>query len=671
MNDHAQEDTSVAIPPRRKLIAVPGRRSGKFRFVDFLIVVFCISGAVYSFNLFRLDLFSAITLQNEENIGTIILKNNIVQRRLAHRVLWERLAVDSPVFLGDLIRVAEFSSATIYIEGTHINLNENTLIRIQRTPYEETPFQIALDEGSLSLNTDEQGGAVMLNLQGRQVLANPGTVLNAAAGDYGMVLTVNEGTASLVEEGGAPREVASGAMIALDAGGAEVTEAAAVVITPQPEARFLQNTPEPFPVSFAWNRLYLAPDELLRLEIAEDRNFNRVVTVMYDLGDHAQAALSAGVWHWRLLFDDRALSSGRLTVAAATGPELLSPITNSTYRFLDDAPAIRFQWSEITGASSYIFQASLTPDFSHPQITRQAGAPFLIDSSMEPGTWYWRVMPVFPPMYSGSAAFSLAAFFHLEQSIETIEEEPLFALPQPEPEPEPPPPPQPVEIQLLAPAQGVTLAGLTALRQQTVFTWNTGEGELHSRFILSRNSDPLTGVPAVEIANPPGRLVSLGNLESGRWYWTVEAHSVEGVVSSAPARLLQVLPIPLLPAPLNRLPAQGHTIGIAQLRAQRSIVFSWSAVPGANAYIFALYQQTATGRQQIIRTAPQTGTTWTLDNISVLNRGTFVWQVEAVNRALNNAIEQRGQIAENTFILDVPLPGPVQIEEPGIFYGGH
>jgi hypothetical protein len=203
-----------------------------------------------------------------------------------------------------------------------------------------------------------------------------------------------------------------------------------------------------------------------------------------------------------------------------------------------------------------------------------------------------------------------------------------------------------------------------------VFTWNVGEGEAHSRFILSRNSNPLAGVPAVEIANPPGRQVSLNNLASGRWYWTVQAHSLDGVVSAAPTRLLQVQTIPLLPVPLNRLPAQGHVIGVPQLRAQRNIVFSWSAVPGANAYIFALYQQTPAGRQQVIRTAPQTGTTWTLDNISVLNRGTFVWQVEAVNRALNNAIEQRGQIAENTFILDVPLPGPVQIEEPGIFYGG-
>ena len=645
------------------------RKSAKSRFADFCIVVICLSGALYALNLFRLDLFGTITLQHEEPVGIIIARTNVVQRRFAERALWGRLAANSPVFLGDLIRVAELSSASLYIDGTHISLNENTLIRIQRSPDAETPFQITLDEGSLSLSADEQGGALMLNLQGRQVLTAPGTVLNAAAGDEGMVLEVSEGAALFMpEEGGEAREIASGAMIALDVEGAEFIRPATVVMHPPPDARFLNDTPQALPVNFAWNRFYLQPDELLRLEIAEDRNFNRVVTVIEDLDDNAQTVFDTGLWHWRLSFDELVLSAGRLTVTPAAGPELISPITNSTYRFQDYTPAIRFQWSEIAGAASYLFEASRTPDFTHPQITRNAGAPFLIDSTMDPGTWYWRVMPVFPPMYSGNAAFSLAAFFHLEQSAEIIEEELLFVLP--DPEPPPPPEPEPLEIQLLIPPAGATLAGLTALRQQTVFNWNIDEPELHSRFILSRTSNPLAGVPAVEIANPPGRSVSLGSLEAGRWYWTVEAHSTEGIVSAAETRLLQVLPIPLLPMPLNRLPAQGHHIGVPQLRAQRNIVFSWSAVPGANAYIFALYQQTAGARQLILRTEPLTGTSWTLENISVLARGTFFWQVEAVNRAANNAIEQRGQIAENTFTLDVPLPGPVLIEEPGIFYGG-
>jgi hypothetical protein len=130
-----------------------------------------------------------------------------------------------------------------------------------------------------------------------------------------------------------------------------------------------------------------------------------------------------------------------------------------------------------------------------------------------------------------------------------------------------------------------------------------------------------------------------------------------------------VIVINLLPAPGNLRPALGYRIGIEELRTQTSIVFSWSAVQGANAYIFTLYAETESGRRQITQTAPENRTSWTMENISTLGRGTFVWQVEAVNRSSSGTIEQRGRIGEGTFIIDIPRPGIIQIEEPGILYG--
>jgi hypothetical protein len=99
------------------------------------------------------------------------------------------------------------------------------------------------------------------------------------------------------------------------------------------------------------------------------------------------------------------------------------------------------------------------------------------------------------------------------------------------------------------------------------------------------------------------------------------------------------------------------------------MVFSWSAVQGANAYIFTLYEESANGRRQIIRRAPENNTSWTLENFSTLGRGTFVWQVEAVSRSSTGTIEQRGRIGENSFIIDIPRPGQIQAEDPGTHYG--
>jgi hypothetical protein len=622
-----------------------------FRLRDFLVILFCLSGTALSFNLFRLDLFQTFNSRNEEPVGFIISKNNVVQRRMADRVLWDRLSIASPAYMGDLIRVADLSSATLLLDSSQIDLGENTLIRIQRAQNGEGPIHIELSQGSIGLATGDGEGAITLNVMGRLVEAGPGTVLTAAAGEGGMALRVSEGTAKFIEQEQS-REIASGTMIALDSDGTGRREPAVVLAYPRLNARYLKNRPEPIPVSFAWNRLNIEPGDTLRLEIASDRNFTQSFRLIEGLDDKAEAALGAGLWHWRLSYGDAVLSTGQIGVADAAGPALLSPAMNRLLNFEDIEPSLRFEWAEVADASHYILEASDTPDFTVPQISRQVDTAFFTDSNLGPGTWYWRVMPVFPPVYEGSAAFSPAASFRIMKSDAPEEAGARLASP---------------ELRLISPAPGTTLAGLTALRQQTVFRWDC-EGEAEkTRFVLSRNPDPLQGRPEVEIANP-GRTLSLDRLGEGIWYWTVEAQAPGGLVSAAAPLRLQVLAIPLLPAPGNRQPAEGSRIGIREIQAQRNIAFRWQAVQGANAYIFTLYQQTDSGRRLIIRRPAEDRTSWTMDDLSVLDNGTLVWQVEAVNLGRNSAIEQHGRILENTFIVDIPLPGPVQLEDKGVFY---
>jgi hypothetical protein len=101
-----------------------------------------------------------------------------------------------------------------------------------------------------------------------------------------------------------------------------------------------------------------------------------------------------------------------------------------------------------------------------------------------------------------------------------------------------------------------------------------------------------------------------------------------------------------------------------------AIDFSWQAVQDANAYIFTIYQQTPNGRRQIISRAPEDRLSWTLGDFSLFDgQGTFVWQVEAVHMRQDGGFEQRGRPGENSFDMDIPLAGPVKIEEPGVLYG--
>jgi len=273
----------------------------RLRFRDILVILICLSGAVYSLNLFRLDLFHTINSRNEAPIGTIIIKNNIVQRRIADRILWDRLVVTSPVYLGDLIHVADLSAAILNIDDNSVSLSENTLIRIQRARNTEGSYVIELNEGNLNLSAGGEGGNIKLNLNQLEIEARPGTVLNAATGQDGLVLAVSEGTVVFVREG-QTRELPSGTMITLDSGGMEQREPAAVVTQPNFNARYLKSNPEPLPISFAWSRMNLDAADVLRLEIAPDRNFSRLFRVIENLNNQAEAALPEGHWYWRLCY---------------------------------------------------------------------------------------------------------------------------------------------------------------------------------------------------------------------------------------------------------------------------------------------------------------------------------------------------------------------------------
>jgi hypothetical protein len=681
-----------------------GKKSDKkFRLVDLLVILLCLLGAAFCIKLFWVDLFQTINGQNKIPIGIVSIKKNTVQRRVADRVLWDRLIKESPVYSGDLIRVADNSEADLIVGGNSIALNENTLVRL-RYNKETGEFQIDLSSGNLELVTASEGGNVILNIMDHQVEAAPGTSLNASAGDDGMVLQVSKGEAAIIEEGRI-RELTPGTAVAIDSGGSIISAPSVFVIQPKPNAMY-RKSGELFNVGFSWNRINFQPNEKLRLEIAEDQNFTRSVRTLDRLDDSARTALSTGVWNWRLTYNNVVMDSGRFTILDAPGEELLSPARNRQISFDDELPKVYFQWPQTDDVLHYIVEVDVTEEFRNPVIRRMTTATSFSDSSLGEGIWYWRVTPVYSQSNANSVPDSHPSAFRIVKSKEPLPlvfaEEPApvtASAPPPEPVPPPaPPPPAPVRrpappppapvpppappppappppapvappapvpppaprrVTLESPTNGTTLAGLTALRQQTIFRWSSNEAVARSRFVLSRNSNPLTGQAVIEILDP-NRTIRLDGIEEGIWYWTVEAQTPEGVnISAQTPRQLRVLPIPLLPAPSDRQPPEGYRVDIEELK-KVTINFIWSGVQGANAYIFTLYQDVGSGRRQITQIGPENITSWATD-VKTLGRGNFIWRVEAVNVGRNNVIEQHGNPAESRFDVDIPPAGPVQI----------
>ncbi|MDR0476273.1 MAG: FecR family protein [Treponema sp.] len=752
------------------------KKSGIFRLRDFLVIALCLSGAVYSLNMFRIDLLQTFHFQEAKPIGAVTEKNNTVQRRMADRVVWDRLINDTPIYTGDLIRVPQFSSAVIVVGDSQIELNENTLVHVQEG-------RVELNSGSLIFTAGYDEEIILIDITGRRIEATPGTVFRASAEEGSMVLQVSEGavrmTFGLTEDqakglaSGPAREVeglemSEGMAISLDASGTERMEPMAVVTQPRPHARYIKSGTQPAGINFAWNRIKLMPGDALRLDFAEDRNFNRIVKTIGNLDSTALAELDTGLWHWRLNYENLVLSTGQITVIYGGGPVLLNPAMDSVWPYSTRRTEMHFRWAEIEGASYYLLEVSESPDFFYPRISSKVWGNSFISSSLGPGIWFWRVQPVFPSDYEGAAGFSGTAHFRIEDKgemeipvlktpshdalinftsenkdinfswegsaqansssiqiaqnsdfqtllidrlvrdnyytylhalgilhpgqyywrvffndetgkrgpaslarsftiTEIVTKEEIITLPVIEPVVEtPPPPPKPVT--LTAPAAGAAIPGLTALRQQTIFRWSSNEKFGSSRFILSRNPNPLQGRPAVEIKNP-GLTASVERLEEGIWYWTVEAFTPDGISISAAPRQLRVLPIPLLPETRNRMPANGHVIKEEQLRNMTNIVFNWSAVEGANAYIYSLYHLTEGRRRLVLRSEPAKQTNLTLSDLRILDQGTFFWQVEALYIEASGRIVQRGRQGENSFVIDMELPGRIKPDDPGVLYG--
>jgi len=480
------------------------KKRSVFRFLDLLIIIFFLFIAFVCLYLFRLDLLNTFKLQNVDPAGTVVIKKNTVQRRLGDRVIWDRLNTESPVYVGDLIHVADVSAATLYIKGNSINLDENTLIRIVMSP-DGDGLQIIMTSGTIAVFSEKGAEKITLNVNGHEVKSEPETVLRAVMPEKGKgepVVKVYENVQKFAEE---------------------------------------------------------------------------------------------------------------VPVRKVQEPRLLSPAANSMFHYTgDNNPVLNFQWTSVDEASSYVLQVSSKPDFSDLRVNASTSAVFASVNSLGRGLWYWRVSLGLPPPYNSRPVFSNVSYFRIEQHgsdrAEPVQNSNISEWLAEEAPSVKPPPEVPKEILEDSPIESASV------------------------------QPPVSVVQAQppEAAKPPEK-------------------------TPPPPRLL--------PAPQVIQPAQRTVYGFDKLLSQKKIDFRWSSVRGANTYIFTLYEQTANERKQILRATINRGTSYTMENLRLLEKGNFVWQVEAVRTGRRNAIEQHGRPLESIFTVNFPVPGPIEIEDTGILYG--
>jgi hypothetical protein len=524
----------------------PGTKT-KFSLNDALVYGFCVLGIVLSLNVFRIDLFRTLTRQAEEPIGTITFKYKAAQRRFVDRVLWDRLQKDSPVYDGDFIRTAELSEATVTFEGggAVINLPENSLIQLHHA---QGGIRVDVNEGEVGASAEDS--SVVLAAGDSLVTVETGAVVTAglAGGDF--TLRVMEGAASFAGPGGTGN-ISAGETVALnEAGLRPVREATALL--PRPQARFLSPRPGKFPVLFRWNRVDLAPEELTRLEVAEDRGFSRIVLIEDSLYDAVAVELEPGLYYWRVsLVNDQGDGSSpnilSFRILAAPAPALITPVEGYSYQFRVKKPFVRFQWTETGEADSYVLQVADNPDMKDPVLSEEVRGTSFYFSGLGPGTWHWRALPVFPAFYEGAAGAGAPASFSIVQS---------GALGSPE----------------LRSPRDRGMVNVAAGQEDVYFSWRPEAEASSYRILVSANpglEDPVIDETVRD--NFYTRRAGRDALGPGQYYWSVLQTDIEGNDSEpAPTRSF----VALEGEPIQRLvfPPDGY---VAEASLLPDLRFTW------------------------------------------------------------------------------------------------
>ena len=386
------------------------KRRIKFKAVDYVIILLCLAGAVFSGAAFWREYNKTLYKLNEESVGIIIFKKRVAQRKFIDRGVWDRLKQTSPVYNGDTIRTIEQSEAIVIFqdEVTYLSMDASTMIQV----FYNNQSGASIDFSGGGLEVASENRNIVISSGGSTIMLDGRARLNKREQEF--ILSVFDGKASF--DG---TEIEAGSILAIDPNG-ELSTKPVISMTSFASSAYVLGSPptapgastEAAPVVFSWNSINFSPDTFVVVEVAKDRGFNRMVETRDVSGASSVAIpLENGSYWWRaypvdLNSGSRApvgslYPSGTLEVVPAASAVLLSPSQGEEFTF-SGKPLIPFSWTAVGSASSYLLEISASADMSTPAVSRLVGENSVTQDGLDYGRWYWRITPVFPPQMKDS-----------------------------------------------------------------------------------------------------------------------------------------------------------------------------------------------------------------------------------------------------------------------------
>lgn len=380
------------------------------------------------------------------------------------------------------------------------------------------------------------------------------------------------------------------------------------------------------------------------LQISRESDFvepelsRKILSNFISLNTSNAAALSDGVWYWRVAANAADSASPwsqtrSLNISTTKPPvELLYPrdgwpVSEAAYY----GATFSWKFNADSGAAAARLQISADEKFGSLSADKPVSGTEVTAPALSAGTYFWRILTA-----TGGESYATPPRRFTINGM--------------------------ARIVLEAPADSAEIDGATALRNPPELRWSAIEALKNSRLYLSTSSniqgEPPAGAskPILDIANP-ARSVKLPQLSEGVYYWIVYGESQNGVnISATRAYSFKITAASLLTATTLNTPRNNSVLDAEFLRKNRGINFGWRSVPEANAYILSIYRGAANRGAPIFQSAPIRQNSFNFTRLELLDIGTFTWQVEPVFVSESNNIEQHGTTREATLRVEITMP---------------
>ena len=608
---------------------------------DALVSTAVAAGAAALLWLFAVDIGTISIRANEKALGTVIFKKMTATRRPSDGLGWERMKNNSPVYNSDTLRTGDLSEAAIYFDdNTSLDLEANSMLKLD---FGGPARNLEFLNGEITVGGSSTGSSYVISSKAGTITVGADSSATFSRDEKNNVVgvEVNKGTATLTKADGSTQTVSENQAleVSMADGTSHFVSRPIVPMKPARNARILDisGAAGPMPMEFEWkldgasgSNGAGSSNAKFTLEIASNKDFTDQLASIPVTGVKAGAPVAPGTWYWRVRDEAGKESPARkFTLAAEAIPRPAFPGDGASYRYRSVKPDIRFAWTGMEDASSYLFELSNNAKFDTTKIRTRVTTTNFSVSDLGEGIWYWRVKPVhgFTEVSGTDASGNIPAEYR------TIKIEKSGAM---------------GKIEASTPFAGMFYQIQELAGKGISFAWTPQTEAVSYELVVSARADLSKPALTVKAATPYIKLIdsAAGALsKEGTWYWGVLWLDSEGNRSplNAPRKLIGVDGSVAIRA---AFPPDGYRIADSLATNAR---FAWKTnIAAKTVFVVArdagfndiVFQENVTAETVL-------GKAW--------KAGKYWWKLKAMNTDNTPFMETPAR----SFTVQDPLPAPV------------